>query len=114
MRKGSVKTSLSAESDAYVTPSARNGDVCADGKARKEEEFFDGFSGLCVKDGEFSVRETKKEDGGFYAKLFYDDALNKFWGYDYKTDGYFKGKQLSEDTAFCFMRKVLQKSYVTR
>ena len=75
-------------------------------KSKGVVAFFDGFSGFCVKDGEFSLKETGVDDKEFYAKLFYDDELNKFWGYDYKTDDYFKGKPLSEDTAFGFMQSL--------
>lgn len=66
---------------------------------------FDKISSPIIKTERLTITEILERDKKDYFRLYIDEDLNKFWGYDYKTDC----KEASEEYFFNFQNSLKEK-----
>ncbi len=69
---------------------------------------FDKISSpVCLKTDRLTITDLKEEDKKEYQRLYMDDDLNKYWGYDYKED--LDGEEATCEWFFSFQNKLKEK-----
>ena len=70
-----------------------------------KELLFDKIkSPVFIKTDRLTITDITDADKDLYAKIYLDDDLNKWWGYDYRED--LKGENPTPDYFFNFQRKL--------
>lgn len=57
-----------------------------------------------IKTDRLTITDIQESDKDLYAKIYLDDELNKWWGYDYRED--LKGENPTPDYFFSFQKKL--------
>ena len=73
----------------------------------KAHENFDKIKPpVFLKNEKICVTDIEEKDKKPYFDLYVDEEINRYWGYDYKTD---LKTQLTEDYFYCFQKELKEK-----